>query len=206
MPGDRVDVLLTYKVRRSGVGMVSKVKTVLEYIKVFATDAMRSSTVTGSETAEIQAKNISLLVSPEQANLLMLAESKGQLCLALRRIDDDEKGNAPSITDAEFDEEQTSYGLTADDDRERSSEDSTVRELLEEETQDAPQPPPQVVEVVEPEKPTWKVTIYSGDEVRVEEVDLPEDPTPVSAGAEGDAAKSKRAGFEGFLQRFFSGA
>jgi pilus assembly protein CpaB len=87
MPGDRVDVVVTYKIKAAGLGMVSKAKTVLEYIEVFATDNIRQGSAVSEkagENQEINAKNISVLVTPDQYNLLMLAETKGQLTLALR--------------------------------------------------------------------------------------------------------------------------
>ena len=63
--------------QRTETGPVTKTKTVLEDIQIFATDKLRASLNT--DQADVDAKNISLLVSPEQANLLKLAETKGDL-------------------------------------------------------------------------------------------------------------------------------
>ena len=63
-PGDRVDVLVTYKARTAEDGLVTRTKAVLEYIQIFATDSLRRGGE-ASEGGEIKAKNISVLVSPD---------------------------------------------------------------------------------------------------------------------------------------------
>lgn len=169
-PGDRVDVLLSYSVRSAGFGEVKKVRTVLEYIKVFATDNLRAGEAGGKgDMSEINAKNISLLVDPEQAKRLMMANSLGQLCLALRHKKDDEPvaGEAISMTDFE--------GLTAsagqEDDPFNPGENATARETLKAEI--APPAATEPAVAVEPPPQTWKVHIYAGGEHRVEEVTAP---------------------------------
>jgi pilus assembly protein CpaB len=87
-PGDRVDVMVTFKVRIAGEGMAAKTRTVLEYIKVFATDSLIAGDTPTGDGTEIKAKNISLLVWPEQAQDLMTAKSEGELHLALRHKND----------------------------------------------------------------------------------------------------------------------
>jgi pilus assembly protein CpaB len=98
LPGDRVDVVVTYTVAHnmpgqmnSQFGEIKKAKTILQYIEVFATDNIRQSAVPNGESKDVAAKNISLLVNPDQYVLLMLAESKGQLSLALRHRGDDSR-------------------------------------------------------------------------------------------------------------------
>src|SRR5262249_47988389 len=85
-PGDRVDVLATFQLQRAGFGSVTRTKTILEYIEVFATDSTRTGVEepSGKAAPKDGVKNVSLLVNLKQATVLKLAESKGSLTLALR--------------------------------------------------------------------------------------------------------------------------
>ncbi|MCA9073063.1 MAG: Flp pilus assembly protein CpaB, partial [Planctomycetaceae bacterium] len=194
-PGDRVDVLVTYK-SRTNRGMVTRTKAVLEYIKVFSVDSRRASAA--GETQEISAKNISLLVTPDNANLLMLAENKGTLHLALRHKGDKDAAKASTVDDSFFDEVDTQLGM-----RDEEGEEGGSRRVEGEQVQ-APDPNsivqaleaelaggqggspvnPLASSPVEPSSDqlpletlpeTWKIQIYAGEEVRVEEVELPEE-------------------------------
>lgn len=110
-PGDRVDVILTMKVtkaeddvRSTGAKylirkQVQKAITVLQNVEVFATDNMTQGKRPGDETAELNVKNVSLLVTPKNANLLMLAETRGLLTLSLRGYDDGDKASTNPIDD-----------------------------------------------------------------------------------------------------------
>src|SRR5262249_38476921 len=84
-PGDRVDVIVTFKTLMGQRRNVSKTKTLLEYIKVFAADNIRQNGVNNNESSEYDAKNISLLVTPDQYNMCIQAQQMGTLSLALRR-------------------------------------------------------------------------------------------------------------------------
>ncbi len=192
-PGDRVDVLVTYKARTEKA-LVSRTKAVLEYIQVFSVDSRRASAA--GETQEISAKNISLLVSPDQANLLMLAENKGMLHLALRHKSDKEQAKAAAVDDSFFDDLETGFGEFAEgeeggnpkpkSDTVEAPDADAIAKNLERvlSGQGAPPGEPLASSPVEPaplpelgETPikTWKIQIYSGEEVRVEEVELPEE-------------------------------
>lgn len=186
-PGDRVDVLVTYK-SRTTLGMVNKTKAVLEFIKVFSVDSRRASVA--GETQEVAAKNISLLVTPDQANLLMLAESKGTLHLALRHKTDSEPAKAAAVDDSIFDEVDTQLGSA---DREVEGELGMESELAEVPNADniaealarelgqgnssgnTPADPSAGQIPAEGQPQTWKIQIYAGEEVRIEEVKLPEE-------------------------------
>jgi pilus assembly protein CpaB len=196
-PSDRVDVLVTYKSRVESQQPISKTKTVLEYIKVFATDSLR--TANGNETTEIHAKNISLLVTPEQANLLMLAQSKGELHLSLRHKNDDATVHVPDVDDMRFDRTLSSTGTEDEVEGEAVAGAETavheggVKEFLKkQQAPPAPAVPDETVEAA-PAVPKWKMTIYSGKNVKVEEVDMPTQ--PVSAGSP----------WQGVLQKFLMG-
>jgi pilus assembly protein CpaB len=181
--GDRVDVMVTYK-SRNDQGMSTRTRTFLEAIKVFATDSRRASEVT-KDGEEVKAKNISLLVTPEQANLVMLATNKGQIHLALRHKGDTTVANTPSIGDYVFDDGDSlaNVGDMGDDLSEAESATETVpgdvRSALELELnrQIGQEPTATTAEVV-PEKKTWKIQIYAGNTLRVEEIELPADEQP----------------------------
>lgn len=93
MSGDRVDVVLTYdvrmpsddKIRKAAQSVVTKTaaETILENIRVLATDQQ-----TGSKADIKVAKTVTLEVTPQQAETLILAGKMGQLSLSLRSIGD----------------------------------------------------------------------------------------------------------------------
>lgn len=199
--GDRVDLLVTYKVTKPKIGTVSRTKTFLKYIEVYSMDR----TVAGSdqvEKAESIAKNVSLVVTPEQANLLKLAESKGPLHLALRSKLDDADVAIHDADDSVLDNTQGIF-----DEPEEVKEPAPAAVVAE-----AAAEPVQPVEVVPPSQPVeprkegpkkpsfgmylaerfasaamnaasqplppvekkmWKIEIYSGPDLKVQEVELP---------------------------------
>lgn len=200
--GDRVDLLVTYKVTKPKIGTVSRTKTFLKHIEVYSMDR----TVAGSdqiEKAESIAKNVSLVVTPEQANLLKLAESKGPLHLALRsKLDDADV----AIHDADDSVLDSTQGIFDEPVEVKEPEPTpVVAEVVAEPVKPVEVVPPS--EPVEPrkegpkkpsfgmylaerfasaamnaasqplppvEKKMWKIEIYSGPDLKVQEVELPE--------------------------------
>jgi pilus assembly protein CpaB len=69
-PGNRMDLLLTYPDITTGVS-VQKTITVLEFVEVFAVDNRVFGT---NKDGDAQAKNISVLVTPEQGKAITLAQ------------------------------------------------------------------------------------------------------------------------------------
>ncbi len=91
-PGDRVDVQLFVKRdERNGIDS-AKTKVILQNIRVFAVDQTVQRSPDGGEERTI-AKTISLLLTPEQASKLTLAENLGQVSLTPRNPDDDATGD-----------------------------------------------------------------------------------------------------------------
>jgi pilus assembly protein CpaB len=87
-PGDRVDVqLFVRKDQRTGIE-TAKSKIILQNIRVFAIDQTVQRSPDGGEEKSI-AKTVSLMVTPEQASKLALAEEIGELNLIPRNPDDD---------------------------------------------------------------------------------------------------------------------
>jgi pilus assembly protein CpaB len=188
LPGDRVDVVVTYALTIPGRGQITKTKTILQYIQIFATDNIRQSAVPNGENKEVSAKNISLLVTPDQFNLLMLAENKGKISLALRHRGDSSADHPVTVDDSSFDSNVRVTRGAENKDEESASEggqkDKSVREALDKENKAGLK----VAESHEaPEKATWKLKIYEGEKFHEESVQLPED-------AAGAAAKPGNAG------------
>jgi len=195
--GDRVDVLATFQVSRPGIGQVSRTKTILEYIEVFATDSTRIGIdEPGKAGNKDGVKNVSLLVKLKQATVLMLAGNKGTLHLALRSKTDTAKSETADIDDTNLESLQSMFdesGAAARQDAQR--EDSKPVEEKPNFSEYLAQPEP--AEAPEAAKPTWKVTIYSGGEKTVEELELPETNitvTPTTSASTGDAHWIKSVG------------
>lgn len=83
VPGDRVDVFVTLVVRNE-LGTGKSVKTVEEFVKVFSVDTSRE---VNSDSLD-QTSIVALLVKPEQAMRIKLAEDAGRLHLAIRSKED----------------------------------------------------------------------------------------------------------------------
>lgn len=160
-PGDRVDVLCTYSVRRPGSVEVSRTKTVLEYIEVFAVDRNREGEGTTDTKKETKAENLSVLVTPDQAHVLMLAANKGKLQMALRNSEDKDTANVATIDDRIFDEIQATKGA----------------EHEEPDAKPAASEPPPIVSATpvsaEPSEEVWAIEIFEGETKRLEIIKLP---------------------------------
>jgi pilus assembly protein CpaB len=160
-PGDRVDVLVTYRTTGSrDVGVGKEVKTVLEAVEIFAIDGVRDAEMIPrpGDPKAIAPKNVSLLVTNKQARLLKLAQDVGVLHLTLRANNDDGRVAAED----RFDPEEAERVAVVQPERE-------VTPIVE-----------PVAPVEAPNKKKWKIEIIAGSARRVEEVDLPDDePTSI---------------------------
>ncbi|MGI9430267.1 MAG: Flp pilus assembly protein CpaB [Bythopirellula sp.] len=87
-PGDRVDIQLFVN-RNPGAGFpTARTRVILQNIRVYAIDQTVQRAADGGEGRTV-AKTVSLLVWPEQANKIALAEQIGELNLIPRSPDDD---------------------------------------------------------------------------------------------------------------------
>ena len=174
LPGDRVDVLVTF-LMRSALGSGKTIKTVLEFVQVFATDSEREAVTGGGEK---KTKTITLLVTPDEAMLVKLAEEVGRLHLAMRskvdatrRVAEDEKFDPSSMTeffsggDSEEEEEA--------DDSTDTDQDTDLDSFLDANSEPLPTEFGEFEPIAPPAIPTWEIEILAGDERRVEEVPLP---------------------------------
>lgn len=81
-PGDWVDVIAYLRARGQEV---DRTKTILRAIRVFAVNSVTGRTPSATEgDSAIDAKTISLLVKPDQVQMLVLAEQLGRVELSLR--------------------------------------------------------------------------------------------------------------------------
>ncbi len=185
-PGDRVDVLVTFRGKGNNNGIVSKTKTLLEYIEVFAMDAKTATKLeNGKESGK--AKNVSLLLTPEQVTFIRLAENKGALSLSWRHRLDDELVQTKDVDGDLLEELSGSYGGTNDRpmyDQELGNSEFQDREPTQEVVVEKPaasafldkvevsEPAPQVIEA--PAKPQWVLQVYNGNSPVEQRFDLPE--------------------------------
>jgi pilus assembly protein CpaB len=183
------------------MGEIRKAKTILQFIEVFATDNIRVSAVPKGEDKEIAAKNISLLVTPDQYNMLALAETKGQISLALRHRGDNSQVQTRDYDETMFEQTAATRGKDekkdedADNAKDNSEKGKSVREKLEKEVVAAK-------EKEEAAKATWKLRVYEGEKLREEQVELPAE--PVEPGKEQPA--KPREQLKQFLKNFFQSA
>ena len=163
LPGNRVDVMVTYRALQPGIGNIKRIETVLENVEVFSIDNVTDGT--GAES--IKAKNISLQVTPEEANSVKLAESIGKLHLMLRPKGDTVKvRNTPFLSFAGG-LNNASAEPTGEDEAGTNGSESKVEEFLDK------QGDQKQGGTVEPAKPTWMITIHKGEEIIKTEVELP---------------------------------
>ncbi|HEV3301693.1 MAG TPA: Flp pilus assembly protein CpaB [Planctomycetaceae bacterium] len=192
LPGDRVDVVVTYTVphnipgqMNSQFGEIKKAKTILQYLEVFATDNIRQSAVPNGEQKELSAKNISLLVTPDQYVLLMLAKSKGNISLAVRNRGDDTEAKASEVDETAFEHLKVTRGPNKKDGDGDEGKVAVRDSLGQEQIKVAQAPPKPEVKpepVKEKEKPTWLLKVFEGDKLREEQVELPDEPDTSAKG------------------------
>jgi len=175
LPGDRVDVFVTF-LMRTPYGSGKVIKTVLEFVEVFATDHRRGIESTNDEE---KAKTITLVATPNQAMRVKLAEDVGKLHLAMRSKEDSKN----RATDRELfnPELLTSFTNDTDDEEDTDEEvedDTDLGDFIDENSQPVPEPVDDAIRETiteEPDLPTWEIEIFAGEKRRVESVPLPLD-------------------------------
>jgi pilus assembly protein CpaB len=166
-PTDRVDVVCTYDIPNPLTRQKhTHVKTVLEFIEVFAVDNLRAGREGDVENA---VKNVSLIVDPEQFQLLEAAQGLGELNLSLRNRDDKERTQVAALSDEIFFQQDTSLGTRATKEKPKSSSDEEKGPGLEEfltSAMTAVAESATVATTASAETPTWTMTIYRGTEMQ----------------------------------------
>ena len=159
-PGDRVDVQLFVKRdERNGIDS-AKTKVILQNIRVFAVDQTVQRSPDGGEDRTI-AKTISLLLTPEQASKLTLAENLGQVSLTPRNPNDEAIGRHAGVLDRRF-----ALGRRQEQPREGAGPDETK----EEEPQDNGGLFSAIQQYMPPPKPPFVMEIVEAQDVREDEV------------------------------------
>jgi len=91
LPGDRVDVMV-HLVRDPGRGIQETVtRTILQDVKVFGVNEVVDMEKEKDSNRSINAKTISLLVTPDHAAKVMLAQQMGTIQLVMRSPEDDQQ-------------------------------------------------------------------------------------------------------------------
>ncbi len=168
-PSDRVDVLVHVKQDPAKGIPKTFTRTILQDIKVFAVNDQFDVASAGGDKS-VAAKTIWLLVTPEQAQTVMLATELGQVRLVMRSPMDKEQrkleGEDPSRLLEGMVDTTTSRGASPEP--EPSASDTSLHDLLsmlggqsaepKEEPPPAP-PPPQA------KNPSWTIRIIAGPQV-----------------------------------------
>ena len=102
-PGDRVDVLLTLRGGTNDETGGGSSTTLLQSVEILAIDQILDSNADTMKMLEMWAKgdeftSVTLQVTPEQASLLFLGQSNGELSLALRNSEDTAEVTASPAT------------------------------------------------------------------------------------------------------------
>ena len=100
LPGDRVDVMLLRAETRQGE-TENSADVLLEYVKVLAIDQLLNERQDQPTVATV-AKAVTLQVSPEQAQKLLLAGNVGKLSLVLRQPAEGKLAEGRRITDSDL--------------------------------------------------------------------------------------------------------
>jgi pilus assembly protein CpaB len=123
-PGDRVDVMI-YLTRAPDRGIPETVtRTILQDIKVFAVDAIVNLEKEKDASRPINARSISLLVTPDQAAKVMLAEKMGTLLLVMRSPEDDSLSAVAQARPSELFGESTKSNRAKDSGESETPKDS----------------------------------------------------------------------------------
>ena len=180
-PGDRVDILVTYKTQKPGANTISRTRTVLEYIEVFAVDRIRDAEGGDNKAAAAKAENISVLVTPVQSLVLMQYINKGLVQMSLRHPDDKKVVNAGTVDDSVSDDVDAPTEVAL------SEGGPSESEPAEPEQEVPPEPKSEnfstflnaetatAAPATDPAKKVWEIKIYEGETFRVEKIELPDE-------------------------------
>jgi Flp pilus assembly protein CpaB len=158
LPGDRVDMLVHVAENRSVGGHEARTQTFLQNVKVFAVDDLYSR----NDEATVTAKTISLLVTPDQAELVMLAGQLGTVQLVMRSASDESNeptsgADVQELLSGKKTERPDASGSPPPDSKEG------LLSLLNQAKEPAPPTPPAVVEQpAPPARNAFKMLLIKG--------------------------------------------
>jgi pilus assembly protein CpaB len=155
-PGDRVDIQVFVKLGTHNGTDSAKSKVILQNIRVFAVDQTVQRSRDGGEEHTI-AKTISLLLTPEQATKMNLAEHMGEISLIPRNPDDEEAANT-----AEF----SSDDLLSDGGKSSRKQEQVAEKPAEKTVSPVSSLLAAIQEHVPPPKPPFRMEIVEAQDVR----------------------------------------
>jgi pilus assembly protein CpaB len=159
-PGNRVDVLV-HLIKNSGRDISKTMtKTMLQDVRVFAVNDVYHLSREEKDEGGIMAKTVSLLVKPDQAELVMLASELGSIRLIMRS---DEDGSTASTHGASVSQLISGEMETGDRDQENlvdePVDDNGFLAMLNQQPAIEPEP----VDL----GPAWKMTLIEGEQSRL---------------------------------------
>ncbi|NMC19700.1 MAG: Flp pilus assembly protein CpaB [Thermogutta sp.] len=175
-PGDRVDVVVHFSANPARGIVKNFTRTVLQNIKVFAIDDKYE--LTDEEQKAFNPKTVSLLVTPEQAEVLTAASELGQIRLVMRGLGDVEPAETKGVEPSQLLGLPTGEGdpdkemLPGQGPRGQDDQDDFARFLASVRQSQAPQ--------ADPGAEMWPVRIISG--ANVDDVILEEEQSQGTAG------------------------
>ncbi len=205
LPGDRVDVVIYLAATRNQGVSEPTTRTVLQDIKVFAVNDQFHLDAEETDQRSIpNAQTVSLLVTPLQAQKVMLAGEMGQIRLVLRSPEDDEQTTVATATAQDIlggagASIRNKESLLEPEPQANDAEMQGFLEFLNQNKQantgpEGAAPGPQPVAST-PENTTWNMRIVRAG--RVEDVNLHEHSKPSGQGStwrQGGAASAGSAG------------
>jgi len=165
LPGDRVDMLVYLRESQVQGVAATSTRTILQDIKVFAVNDVFHREARDKDETSITAKTISLLVTPEQAEVVSLATELGRVRLVMRGREDEGVATTPGALASQL--------VGSDGKGERDNESlmdmgeiaPAGQDLLSllNKKQQAPQPAPVAVAASTPG--TWRMLVIKGKDV-----------------------------------------
>jgi pilus assembly protein CpaB len=187
----------------------TQIKTVLKRAKVMAV----GNQVAGTEEAKKDSnapkvENVSFVVFPQQAKLLMLAKavSKGQIHISILPEGDKSTEDSRDLDDADLARRESDLlgnskpdveNVVKDEIIDEKPKGSSFSDYLKDQVV-----APEVAELgKEPTRTTWRIEIYKGDKKEIQEVEMTKEPTAASTSSTGPEVGSDWAAP---IMKFFS--
>jgi pilus assembly protein CpaB len=161
-PGDRVDVLVF--MHKSAEIPVTTTKTVLTDVRIWAVND-KTERAKDKENETIQARTVSVLIKPDQVEMLMLAMELGKIKLSLRRPDD--KSKTENNDGTSVSELFSRPGTPGSEPVAEAPKPSFVDFLNKAKTPAAPAPQEVVAEPAVPSGPIKRMVVHTPDGIKL---------------------------------------
>jgi pilus assembly protein CpaB len=171
-PGDRVDVIVHISNQGGRGGSEPITKTFLQDVRVFAVnDVLDRDPSSGN--SKVAAQTISLLVKPDQVEMVTLAEEMGKVRLSMRSPNDDEKTDTDGAVMTELLGDHTSESQRSEESEGAATAPASnpLLGLLEKMKAPVSVEPTTTVAVVDSQPELFKMTIIRGPDMEEIEID-----------------------------------